>query len=134
MLRRAVMPMLLFASLSVDLVNARQQHSGFAAHYRPGLMDQVSRRRGMPRVPCMIASPYYALGTWVSVRSRKNAKTLHCRITDVPQPHHRARLQKRKIVVELDFRSATILCDIRRQNQEPPHACPVVLVRAAARK
>ncbi len=134
MLRRAVMPLLLFASLSIDAVDARQRHAGFAAHYRPGLMDQVARRRGMPRVPCMIASPHYKLGTWVDVKSRKNGRVLRCRVTDVPQPYHRARLRQRNIVVELDFKSATVLCNIRRPNQEPPRNCPVVIVWTSGRK
>ena len=134
MLRRAVMPLLLFASLSVDAVDARQQHSGFAAHYRPGLMDQVARRRGLPKVPCMIASPHYVVGTWVYVKSRKNGRTLRCRVTDVPQPYHRARLNKLNIVVELDFKSATILCNIKRPSQEPPRACPVVITWVSGRK
>ena len=134
MLRRAMLPLVLFASLSIDAALAREQRVGFAAHYRPGLMDQVARRRGMPRVACMVASPHYALGSWVKVRSQKNARLLYCRVTDVPQPYHRARLQQRKIVVELDFKSATLLCNIRRSKQEPPRACPVVLSPASAPK
>jgi hypothetical protein len=132
MLRRALMPLVLFATLSVNAAQAREQRVGFAAHYRPGLMDQVARRRGMPRVPCMVASPHYALGSWVKVRSQKNARFLYCRVTDVPQPYHRARLAQRKIVVELDFKSATFLCNIRWVKQEPPRTCPVVLSPASA--
>jgi hypothetical protein len=132
MLRRTLMPLVLFAALSVDVPVYRERRVGFAAHYRPGLMDQVARRRGMPRVPCMVASPHYTIGSWVIVRSQKNSRVLHCRVTDVPQPYHRARLQQRRIVVELDFKSATMLCNIRWVKQEPPKACPVIIVRASA--
>jgi hypothetical protein len=134
MLRRALVPLVLFAALCADPALSREQRAGFAAHYRPGLMDQVARRRGMPRVPCMVASPHYTLGSWVKVRSQKNGRSLNCRVTDVPQPYHRVRLQQRKIVVELDFKSATVLCNIRRSKQEPPHRCPVVLSPMSASK
>ncbi|HEX6289527.1 MAG TPA: hypothetical protein VFZ66_10070 [Herpetosiphonaceae bacterium] len=97
-------------------------------------MDQVARRRGMPSVPCMVASPYYGLGAWVYVHSQKYAQTLHCRITDVPHPHHRPSIVRRNIVVEFDFNSARTMCRIQRYNQEPPQACPVIISPASAPK
>ncbi len=39
---------------------APRERRGFAAHYRPGLMEKVAKRRRMPVVPCMVASPHHA--------------------------------------------------------------------------
>ena len=106
---------------------AKNQRTGFAAHYRPGLMQRVARVRGMESVACMVASPHHRIGTWLTVTSHKFKKTLTCRVTDVPRAKDRATLLKRKIVVELDFNSATILCRIKRVRERPPSACPVVV-------
>lgn len=101
--------------------------TGFAAHYRPGLMEQVSRVRGLQIVPCMVASPHYRIGVWLTIESSKFKQKLECRVTDVPQPAHRKRLIQRKIVAELNFESAKILCGIKRLREAPPTACPVVV-------
>lgn len=101
--------------------------TGFAAHYRPGLMQRVARVRGMEIVACMVASPHHRIGTWLSIHSAKYKKTLNCRVTDVPKAAHRAALIKRKIVTELDFESAMVLCGIKRLRERPPSACPVVV-------
>ena len=130
MLPRSLLIVALLVTLPGVVQAQPDQHRGFAAHYRPGLMEQVARRRGMSQTACMVASPYYKLGEWITVESRKHRQRLRCRITDVPQPKHRAQLRKRTIVVELDFKSARILCKIARVGQEPPRACPVVLARA----
>lgn len=130
MLRRALFVLAVFAPLPLDVPAYGNQHRGFAAHYRPGLMERVAQRRSMPQTACMVATPHFALGSWVRVQSRKNGRSLRCRVTDVPQPRHLPLLRKRNIVVELNFASARILCNIRRSGQEPPRACPVI-VRAA---
>lgn len=127
MLRRTLFVLAVFAPLPLDAAAYRDQYRGFAAHYRPGLMERVAQRRNMPQTPCMVATPYFALGSWVRVQSRKNGRTLRCRVTDVPQPRHLPQLRKRNIVVELNFASARTLCNIQRSGQEPPRACPVIL-------
>ena len=103
-----------------------KQHTGFAAHYRPGLMERVARVRGLAVVACMVASPHHRIGTWLSIHSPKRKKTLACRVTDIPKAHHRGALIKKGIVVELDFESAKILCGIKRPRELPPRACTVV--------
>ena len=108
--------------------------TGFAAHYRPGLMERVSRARGLEIVACMVASPYHRIGAWLTVHSPKRKQTLHCRVTDVPKARHRPALIRRGIVVELDFDSAKILCGIRRPREAPPRACRVVVTDAARPK
>lgn len=120
----------LFAGLPLVEPAGAAPHAGYAAHYRPGLMQRVARNRGLEVVPCMVASPHHRIGTWLRVTSPKRKKTLSCRVTDVPQPKHRPALIQRKIVVELDFESARILCGIRRVGQEPPSACPVIVERS----
>jgi hypothetical protein len=118
---------LLAGMVPVPVQAAAERRSGFAAHYRPGLMQRVARTRGLEIVACMVASPHHRIGTWLSVTSAKRNKTLDCRVTDVPQARHRAAVIKRKIVVELDFESAKVLCGITRPRERPPQACPVVV-------
>ncbi len=108
---------------------APEQRTGFAAHYRPGLMQLVARKRSLEIVACMVASPHQRIGTWMSIHSPKHEKTLDCRVTDVPKARHRSALIKKGIVVELDFESATLLCGITRPRELPPHACKVVTTR-----
>ena len=127
MLRRTLLVLAVFAPLPVQALAPAYQHRGYAAHYRPGLMERVAQRRGMPQTPCMVATPYVALGRWVQVQSRKNGQVLRCRVTDVPHPKDIPLLRKRNIVIELNFSSARILCNIHRTGQEPPRACPVTL-------
>lgn len=113
--------------VSPPAVAAPRERRGFAAHYRPGLMEKVAQRRRMPVVRCMVASPHQKLGAWVMVRSTKREQELKCRVTDVPRKGHRAALIRRKIVVELDFKSAKVLCGIKYSGHLPPRACPVVV-------
>lgn len=122
---RLILATLLAGGLLVEPATAHQTRHGYAAHYRPHLMERVSRVRGLPVVPCMVASPYHRIGTWLTVTSARRGKTLTCRVTDVPHPRDRASIIRRRIVVELDFRSARILCGIEYVGQEPPWACPV---------
>lgn len=122
---RLLLSALLAGALLAEPAAAHRTRTGFAAHYRPGLMERVSRNRGLPVVGCMVASPYHRIGTWLTVTSAKRNKTLHCRVTDVPHPRDRKAILRRNIIVELDFGSAKILCGITRVAQDPPWACPV---------
>ena len=113
--------------LTPPAVAAPRERKGFAAHYRPGLMEKVSKRRGMPVVRCMVASPHHKLGAWVLVRSTKNKQERKCRVTDVPRKSDRPALIRRNIVVELDYKSAKVLCGIKYAGHLPPRACPVIV-------
>jgi hypothetical protein len=126
---RVVSAMLLIGALAQPLPVARVQQGG-AAHYSPGVMERVSRFRGMPVVGCMIASIHYPkLGTWVTVHSRKTGAVELCRVTDVTRKRDIPTMQRRNIVVELNFAAAKRLCAIHRPNQEPPRACQVTIGR-----
>lgn len=92
---------------------------GYAAHYRPGLMEQVARNRKLPIVACMVASPHHAVGVWLTVESARGRRV--CRVTDVPHQKDRAAIVARKIIVELDHGSNRALCPVN----EPPRKCPV---------
>ncbi len=98
-------------------------HTGYAAYYRKGLMERVARNRRLPVVACMVASPHQAIGTWVTVQSVKRGTVLKCRVTDIPKRRHRPALHRKRIVIELDYRSNTLLCPRRA----PPRACPVIV-------
>ncbi len=106
--------------LSVSL--ATPVRTGFAARYRAGMMEEVSRNRGLPIVRCMVASPYHPIGAWVTVSSQYGSR--RCRVTDVPQPKHRPSIIRRGIVIELDHNSARHLCNSVRN---PPRLCPVTV-------
>jgi hypothetical protein len=129
-LRSTGAALILLGSLTVtgpSPVEAKRSYSGYAAHYRPGLMAKVSRNRGLPVVSCMVASPFHRVGTWLTVTSRKNGRSLRCRVTDVPHPRDRARIVRRGIVVEVDFTSAKALFGIRRVGQLAPRDCKVII-------
>lgn len=100
-------------------------YRGYAPHYGIGVMDNVARNRNLPIVKCMVSSPNLDIGTWVKVKSLKNNKELICRVTDQSAPKDRKRHIKKKWVVELGWRSAKILCDLKYVGQEPPKKCPV---------
>lgn len=119
----AVVLLALLLALLLPPVVAAHPQRGYAAYYRPGLMERVSRNRGLPLVGCMIASPYERIGTWLTVRSAKGVR--RCRVTDVPQPRDRSAILRRGIVVELDYASNRALCP----RNEPPRRCAVEVSR-----
>lgn len=105
-------------SLELSQAAPRTQR-GYAAYYRPGLMDRVSHNRGLPVVSCMIASPTERIGTWLTVTSRRGQR--RCRVTDVCHPRDCRAIQRRGIVVELSYEINRVLC---RANH-PPRECIV---------
>lgn len=128
---------LLPVQAKAETSHAATRSRGFAAHYRPGLFAKVVKNRRMKvTTKCLVASPFYPIGTILKVQSQVTTKrkvirtVLTCTVADVPQPHHRQRIINRGIGIELDFTSATILCGIRRVAEEPPRACPVIYWRA----
>lgn len=104
-----------------QVAGASEARSGFAAHYRPGLMEQVARRRNLPDRGCLVASPYHGIGSRLEVASKRGR--LRCLVADVPQPADRAAIVRRRIIVEFDFRSNARLCPAR----ERPENCPVLV-------
>jgi len=113
-------------SLGATLFSAQPQVPStlYAAHYRPGLMEQVAQRRNMPLVDCMISSPWHPLNTWMRIESNVNGEFAYCRTTDVSAPRDQAR-HKRRQLIELDWRTAQRLCAISRVAERSPRACPV---------
>ena len=105
---------------------------GYAAHYRPDVMEQVSANRNMPIVDCMIATAYADLGDWVIVTSHVTGATLTCRVTDIPQDYDRQSIIERGIVVEFGWANTPMMCNLSHYGQEPPSACPVSLQRNLA--
>lgn len=122
MTRHTLLAALVLLLPTATVAAPRVQH-GYAAAYRAGLMERVSRNRGLPVVGCMIASPTHRIGTWVTVRSVRGQR--RCRVTDVPHPRDRAAIVRRGIVAELDFRSNRALCP----RNERPERCRVEVTR-----
>lgn len=123
----ALLTFVLAIGLSPFALGAALRRAGFAAHYRPGVMEAVSRARGLPLVDCMIASGQEPIGRWLTVSSTRARR--RCRVTDVCRPRDCTTIKRRRIVVELDFRSAQALCGIATFGQAPPSACPVEVWR-----
>lgn len=101
---------------------------GYAPHYGIGTMERVAHNRELPIVNCMVSSPYETIGTWVSVHSDKYNITKRCRVTDVSAPKDKARHIKKHWAVELDWKSAKELCNLRYVGEKPPKACPVTVI------
>lgn len=102
-----------------------QWYDGVAAHYNPGVMEQVARNRGMPIVGCMIASPRHAIGQWVIVEGRNTGKRLRCRVTDTSAPKDKAR-HLRQGLFELGYANTIDLCgSTKLRNRD----CPIRVSR-----
>lgn len=93
---------------------------GYAAHYSPGVFEQVRINRGLPKADCLISSDWHPLGTWVRVEGRRTGAVRVCEVADVSAPADRAR-HLRAHLFELDFRSAAHICgSTRLANRECP--------------
>jgi hypothetical protein len=104
-------------------IDARSHiYSGYAARYRPGLMEQVARNRHMPQEPCMIAATHEPLGAQVRVTSGVTGVSLLCRVVDQPHPRHRASIIRRGIIAELSHQGAKKVCGT---NNGSPRECPI---------
>ena len=108
----------------------RRTQTGSAAHYRPNLMEQVSRNRGLPVVDCMVAvTSDHRIGAWVTVTSHVTGYAERCRITDVCAPRDCGRIARRGIVAEIGWTAARRLCRVSRYGEQPPSRCPVTVRR-----
>lgn len=115
--------------ITAILAPAPAPRSGYAARYRPGLMHEVARNRGMTPASCMVAATHEQLGAWLTVRGQRTGAVLTCLVVDVPAARDRAAIIRKGIVVELDHASAGIICGSTR---EPPSMCPVTVQRSSS--
>lgn len=100
-------------------------HNGFASVYNRGVMERVARNRKMTIVNCMIATPLYKIGTWVTVRSRVTGKVRRCRVTDVPQPRHMKMKFRTKEFVEFNAGMSMVMCAHPYPGYGPRRSCPI---------
>ena len=119
---------LLALFVATSLPARAQTYTGYASIYATGVMEAVSRHRGLPVVPCMIATPLVArVGVWVSVTSGVTGERLRCRTTDVVHPRDQAAHLRTRHYVEFDNRSGRRMCRVRYAGQQPRRACPVTI-------
>jgi hypothetical protein len=104
-------------------------YSGFAAHYRSGIMERVAVNRGMEQQECMIASTYEPLGSWLRVESQVTGAVKDCQVFDYPHPRDRDRIIAKGIVIEFGYNNIKEMCSLDYYAQEPPRACPVTVWR-----
>ncbi len=101
--------------------------AGYAAHYSPGVMERVARKRTMSIVSCMISSPTLLIGTWVYVRGQNTDIILHCRVTDVSAPKDKKRHIRAQLIAELNYGATINICgSTKLANKE----CPVSIFLA----
>lgn len=109
------------------------ERTGYAAHYKKGLMEQVARNRGMTPGSCDVAvTNNHTIGAYVTITRIKTGHAERCRIVDVCNAglgHCRA-LARRGIIVELGWPAARRLCGLDYPNQEPPRSCIVRVSRS----
>ena len=116
----------LLAALTTQPASAEQ--TGYAARYRPGLMERAAEIHGV-RVPAgreLCASPTQPLGTLLTVTSRISGHVWRCVVSDVAHPRDRAHILRRGIVIELPPAGALHLC---ASIVDPPRQCPVIVSR-----
>ncbi len=100
--------------------------TGYAPHYRPGLMAEVAERRGIEQTACMVYSPVYPLGTRLWVYGERTGTLLRCTVVDVSHPRDKARHLRTKRVVELSYEVTRALCGtVKGMARE----CPVIVVK-----
>ncbi len=112
-------------SISILLSPSSDTRVGAAAHYGAGVMERVADVRELPRVRCMVSSPYEPIGTWLQVTRVETGHTELCRVTDVSAPADRPRHIRRGLVIEFGWPAARRFCGLRYVGQEPPSACQV---------
>ncbi len=100
--------------------------SGFAPHYRPGLMAEVAERRDIEQTACMVSSPVYPLGTRLWVYGERTGALLRCTVVDVSQKRDKARHLRTRRVVEVSWEVTRVLCGTVKGSSSE---CPVVVIR-----
>lgn len=104
---------------------------GAAAHYGAGVMERVADARELPRVRCMVSSPFEGIGTWLQVTRVETGHTELYRVTDVSAPADRLRHIRRGLVIEFGWPAAQRFCGLRYVGQEPPWKCVVRVKRVS---
>lgn len=90
-------------------------------------MGGVADYRGLARVGCMVSSPTVGIGEWVYVVSQNNGAIRYCKVVDTSETIDRARHIRTGRAVELDYRTALIICGAEHIN-DPPEHCPVWVI------
>ena len=121
--------MRLLAVCALLLVPVQAERSGFAPHYRPGLIEQVARNRGLHPVACMVASYHEPIGAWVTVTSRRTGRSERCKVVDTCRPVDCRRLIGKGYVIELGWPAAKRLCLHKRYADRDPTTCRVTVTR-----
>lgn len=88
---------------------------GLAVKYSEGVMERVSRNRGIPPQPCMVAYTYARdedMGKlWLEVEGLTTGVKRRCLAVDLPKPgRDKANLIRRGIIIELDAHSGETIC------------------------
>jgi hypothetical protein len=104
------------------------ERSGWAPHYRPGLIERVARNRGLRESACMVAAYDWPIGAWVRVTSRRNGRSERCQVVDVCAPKDCRRLRGLGYIAELGWPAAKRLCGHKRYADRGPRTCPVRVV------
>jgi len=114
----------LLAALTTQPASAEQ--TGYAARYRPGLMERAAQIHGVSIPPGreLCASPTERLGTLLTVTSRVSGRVWPCIVVDIAHARDRAHILRRGIVIELPPAGAMHLCGTVR---ERPSQCPVIV-------
>ena len=97
----------------------------FAAHYAPGVMQQVAKHRGMAFQRCGVALDHAPLGSLVRVQGVRTQRSRSCTVYDYSHPRDRAR-HLRASLVELDHASARDICGAVYYLSRPSE-CPVLV-------
>ena len=112
----------LIVKLALALALGVGGERAWAVRYAPGVMERVSRTRGLPIVGCMIAHPRMPIGSWLYISGIRTKASLWCRVTDTSQPQDRARhIASGRI--ELDYGSSKLICGTTWQGAA--RECPV---------
>jgi hypothetical protein len=112
----------LLAALTTQPASADQM--GYAARYRPGLMERAAQIHGVSIPPGreLCSSPTERLGTLLTVTSRISGSVWRCVVVDIAHARDRASILRRGIVIELPPIGAMHLCGSVRGR---PSDCPV---------
>lgn len=119
--------LLVWAMWPVPITAGKGELHGFAAHYRVGAMEHAAKVHGLPHVPCMVATSYYPLGTWLRVVSGATKRVALCRVSDTTRQRDVLTVRRRGIVIEFGAANIWIMCGLKRVGQEPPRKCPVAV-------
>lgn len=92
---------------------------GHAVRYAEGRMDHVAAVRHIDRQPCMVA---WTDATDADIGRRsllvegiRTGKRLRCLVVDLPEYTDKPALERRNVLVELDYYSGFVICGAQWQ-------------------